>query len=89
MILGDFRNGDPTLLVGDRGTKGLLLMTMLGDALGSTLWSLPRLSLCSVLVAVSADFSSIKDKNFCFLNLYSGSSPATFASSQTHLRLEA
>lgn len=69
MIL-DFSNGDPALLVGDRGTERLLLMAVLGDALGSTLWSLTTLSLCSVLVTVSADFSSIKDKNFPFLGLY-------------------
>lgn len=38
MIL-DFRSGDAALLVGDRGTEGLLLMAVLGDALGSTLVS--------------------------------------------------
>lgn len=63
MIL-DFRNGVPVLLVEDRDTEGLLLVTMLGDALGSTLWSPARLSLCSVLLTVSADFTSVKEKNF-------------------------
>lgn len=89
-VIWDFRNGDPALLVGDKGTEGLLLMLVLGDVLGSTLWSPTRLALCSVLLTLSADFSSVEDKNFSFLGLYSGpaKSPATSASSQTQLRLE-
>lgn len=74
-------------LLGTEVQRGSCI-TVLGDALGSPLGCLTRLSPWSELLTLSADFCSVKDKNFSFLDLYSGSSAATFASSQTQLRLE-
>lgn len=80
MIL-DFRNGDPALLVGYRGAPAR-------DHAWGCPWQHTVASNQAVTLQFSADFSPVKDKNFSFLGLYSGSSPATFASSQTQLSLE-
>lgn len=67
--------------------KELVLVAVLEDVLGSTVPSLTRLLFCSMLIAASVDFNSIKiDKNFSCLELYAGSSPASSANSQIQLR---
>lgn len=64
-----------------------MLLAAVEDVLGSTMLSLTRLSFCRMLIAVSVDFNSIKiDENFSCLELYTGSSPASSATSKTQLR---